>query len=162
MSSLRVRSVLVTAILTMSALASAQSSGMGRVVLRDGRSATTRLPPNALRVTSRDVSEASCRSCVGRHTTYELHATFPRGPVESVEIVADVVGARRAFTIGSGPYPARSDVRVRMRGATEDVSLGGTLAFETARSPLSTRVTYTARAPTSPVRSMLFDVRRSE
>ena len=129
--------------------------GSAHIVLRDGTDWHGDVLGSGLSVEETDVDEASCRSCVGRHALYSLEARFAEGPVETVSLFADVVGGHGGrLTIGSGPYPARVEVAVRLRGETADRPLRGSVEIS------GHHVEYRApamRAPQDPIREIELD-----
>ncbi len=148
----------IAGLLLGAALARAQVPE-GRVVVepRTGAAQRASFPVRSFRIDHTEVERARCRSCTGRHTIYSVRVELPRGPVATVELYADVVGGRRSFSTGFGPYPAVSWVRVLPRGETEPVEVSGRI--ELADAPGGALVVrFVAGAPTSPVRRITFEV----
>lgn len=132
--------------------------GIARVELAGGAVQRGSFSPTSLRITSQDVSEARCRSCVGRHVSYSLDVRFERGALERVAIDADVVGGHQSFSTGNGPYPAWSMVRVWFRDGAEPATLSGRIELGGTRERWE--LTFTARGEAR-VRTMRFEVPRA-
>ncbi len=137
------------------------SRGTLRIELAGGTDSTHPLAPNALRLEEQDVREASCRSCTGRHYVYDLDVRLEDGPVARVVIHADVVGRRRSFTTGPGPYPADSRVRVWLRDGGE-VSLTGRIELDFAGSGARPNsLAFQSQRADAPVRAIRLELPRT-
>lgn len=155
---------LLTPLLLLAASAASAQAPTGSVVVEPhgGRTQRASFPASAFTVEQRDVEEARCRSCRGRHTSYSVRVELPSGPIARVELFADVVGGATRFSTDSGPYPATAWVRVWPRGATDPTEVSGRIELEWGRGgTASHRVRFRASAPMAPVRAITFEVPRA-
>ncbi len=135
-----------------------------RVILRPHQASATLengagwrfdIRPTAFEHEQARVESHRCRSCRGQHHYYRFDQSFAEGPIARIQFDFDVVGNRTNFRSGRGPYPARGEVSIWVRGAEVPQQPRAEVVVEHVRGTQTQSLNVTLTFQNGPLQSLL-------